>query len=126
MTDTPMTQDKHDTLIERLNKEMLHSVEMSKNAVFPENRDNFERLSSLFFDTLERLKQSQWVKIEDIPKEWKDGRAVHILCSGKYHHIVYWTKCKEKEDDWHSCIYDETTETGVGSEFDNITHGKLP
>ena len=62
---THVNQDKHDTLIERLNKEMLYSVEMSKNSVFPENRDNFERLSSLFFDTLERLKQSQWTPIED-------------------------------------------------------------
>lgn len=81
MTDAPMTQDKHDTLIDRLNLD--HEVllgdlwdEASGNDAL---REAYKTIARNTQEAISRLKQSQWVRIEYIPEEWKDGRIILFL-----------------------------------------------
>ena len=81
MTDTPMTQDKHDTLIERL--EAIYTQAPSTMYI---NRDIIQ-------EAISRLKQSQWVKIDD-PRveEWKDFRPVLLFKSGEIYSVRWITE----------------------------------
>ena len=80
-----MTQDKHDTLIERLEAaksmigNMCSQLRPPKMSI-PARPDYDEDILIIgaLQEAISRLKQSQWVKIEDIPEEWKDGRKVHL------------------------------------------------
>lgn len=68
MTDTPMTKDEHDTLIERLEKE----ASRAENGRFSSR----ELYAPVMREAISRLKQSQWTPIEDIPEDWKDRRRL--------------------------------------------------
>ena len=78
MTDTPMTQDKHDTLIERLEDKFSNYCPACNEAGLrhcsdPKNCAETEPFDPLIKEAISHLKQSQWTPIEDIPEEWKDG-----------------------------------------------------
>ena len=82
MTDTPMTQDTHDTLIERLVAGQkicndYHSGKRGDDLYVTRLADELLGLA------VSRLKQSQWRPIEDIPEEWKDGRPVDLIINGE-------------------------------------------
>ena len=66
-----MQVDKHDTLIERLEKAIGYA---ENNAFFTAR----ELCAPAMREALKALKQSQWTRIEDIPEEWMDGREVEL------------------------------------------------
>ena len=129
MTDTPMTQDKHDTLIERLNLD--HEVllgdlwdEASGNDVL---REAYKTIARNTQEAISRLKQSQWVRIDDpIVETWKDGREVDLIsvngtryCGYRYYSDGgsmgnYWRKDGIMSGEYH-CL-----------RLGDVTHAMLP
>ena len=83
MTDTPM---KHDTLIERLEEvaENLGKYGTGRSGITDVGARHY---SQVVKEAISHLKQSQWTPIEDIPEEWKDGRAILLIKNGEIYAV---------------------------------------
>ena len=124
-----MTQDNHDTLIERLEGEIdawrleYEAIKHLPNTVFE------TPLVLLLQEAISRLKQSQWTPIEDIPEEWKDGRNIHLfiksnsaVMGGDYTFPLYDCQFIEESQEW----FDDNGEIIDTFSDRKITHAMLP
>lgn len=101
------------TLIERLEA----AIEIAENSRFTDR----ELLAPVLIASKKALEEREWVKIEDIPEEWKDGREIDLGQFG-----IHDLDCR-----WSDCTYDERGwADDVGQYFNDeawdVTHAMLP
>lgn len=86
----------HDELVER-----LRGIETHINTYYSETMMEDEHLSALAaaITALSRQPAQDWVKIEDIPDEWKDGRLLQALNQDMHNGVVWWGRDDVFKDD---------------------------
>ena len=110
------------TLIEML----LRCDEMA--SAFPENRCFHVVPSSLMDKTIAAIKHREWIKIEDIPEEWKDGRKLDLLVGGniglEIRHVDYRFEAENDE----GVFFGKSHPLNIISTKDGypLTHAMLP
>ena len=118
-----MSQSFNDKLAERL-KIVLEHLEISAGLEelgdLPDEEEvSFEGMCGIVSQAITRL-QSQsanpWVKIDDIPEEWKDGRLLLGYCLANETQFEIW--CEEKTANFVAVH-------AWGEDID-ITHARLP
>ena len=119
-----MTQDKHDTLIERL-EHIRDGDDCSREYI----KTLRFTLGSVLNEAISHLKQSQWTPLSEIPEEWKDGRDIHLfirsnsaLMGGDYTFPLYDCQFIEESQEW----FDNNGEIIDTFSDRKITHAILP